>query len=569
MEEAVVKAKGKAEKFLFSQISQLDTKIKNKEKDILNPSVWNPVMLLFEAHAYLANRKVKLKSEYGKKIRNLWLCWSQEHKKNSAKWNSETPSGYDKDTFYPSPEEYELVYRAFESEKDIQEYEEDFSQAFENESNIAMFRAIEILGIPGFQVEFKAVLIHTKFLMLNPSINFAPSTHRNLWFLLRSTTVQEALKQQVQTGASIVFERMKHHELKRYKNKEFDINEIDAHINGIIFLSISKQDGEYLMYSKKIAHLLIDHLESNGSLLNDTLTTCSFVAALCLLKIDPSNIIKQGALKWLLDRQNTDGSWDHWQNDFLTELEKDSFAENYKIGALGWRILSTVIVLETIDLITNDGPLPPWIPREKEIFITEAEPSPSNKFRPFHTKRGTRWKDVELEFTSENFIKIIYGEKTEERDFSQMGFKDGRNNNPKLLWYYLIKLAKDKKLDYKNFEGRPCSTNEQEKIRKNLERLKKGLKDVFVDIIDNPFTCKKSVYKSKFNISFPGISTELQEDNTDFHWMKGTPNEKIDDKDRVIIETFKESTQKTINNHRKNVQSKHKDEIEGKKDDEY
>jgi len=468
VEELVSKARKKAEDFLFKEAAKISDDIKKEKEDILHPPYDDTIALRFEAHAYLAHKNRDLKSKYAKELRDLWLHWKKTPYKGNTDWQFWPFAGSDIDT------------------------------------EIAMIRAIEILGVPGFHYEFDSSIRALEGWLIKPPLDIY--CEPDYWHIFRSLAVQDILKQFIQNIAFMVLENVRAREYNlsvyRYDRKgEFE-SSLDAHTSSIIFFVVSQLGEDYLNTAKLAIDNIIKYQEKNGSMLNDIIDTCSFINAISLTKTDPSKIIRQKALEWLLKRQNNNGSWDHSLCQYLKSQGRNREVLNYQV-------LSTVLVLETIDLVTNHEPLPSWIPKEEPIFIRERKLKKA-KIIPFPMPKGTTWEDVTIRFISNEEIQIRAGEVRESRNYRQMDF-EYKHKRPDIYWETLKLFAKkDGTISWKDVPG-----DERELYKKRFSTLRKRLKDYF-GINEDPIPHKTEVilcpqgtkrkeryYEPRFKIEIP------------------------------------------------------------------
>ncbi len=317
VDQSIRQVKDRAEKFLFKEMTRISKGIRNKDNSVLCPPESSNLPLVFEAHAYLCHKKENLKPRYAKELRDLWIHW-----KNFR----ETLKPKALDIFYPA---WEYYY----PEGD----ESPIWQGFSHEVHIPMLRAKEILGIPGFQNDFDKVLKIIKNLLINGG------NYRDFWIVFRSRSVQEALEKYIQKYANSVMNKLELESdyLTKYFQNKLEVDFYDRFVYYITYLCMSKLEGDYIKIAKSATDTIIQHLEKNGSFKDDIIATCHFTIPVLLTGSDPARIILNDALNWLLSKQNSDGSWNHWGEAFRGEVTSN-------------RVLSTVIVLETIDLITNN-----------------------------------------------------------------------------------------------------------------------------------------------------------------------------------------------------------------------
>jgi hypothetical protein len=464
VDRSIKKAKKKAEDFLFNIIRSTTNRIYKKDLSILEPTEDSDIPFMFEAYSYLCHKDENLKPRYAQELRDLWLHWQKFRKTLKPKAL---------EVFYPAAEYYYP-----KNEK------EPIWEPFDPQRHITMLRTKEILGIPGFQDDFDKVIKILKNYLLS-----GYGFDRNCWIIFRSITIQNALKQYIQKASFLVLEKIKNrdlnNELKMFQDKENWVKVIDRWINCVIFLVMSRLGEDYFNVAKLTVDKLISYQENNGSISEDILSTCSFAISVYFTETDPSKIIQTKALEWLLSQQSRVGSWNHW----IDVRDKRSSE---------WSVLATVIVLETIDLITNQEPLPLWVPEEKPVSYPEREQKRIQPIKRFPTPPGTNWYGVSIRFLSEETVQIITKSYSEGRDFREMGFMDRRANKPDKLWLTLRLFAKhDGEISWQT----PGLPREPEKLKSYIKDIRKRLKYLF-QIKDDPFESYKKVraYKTKFNI---------------------------------------------------------------------
>ena len=167
--------------------------------------------------------------------------------------------------------------------------------------------------------------------------------------------------------------------------------------------------------------------------------------------------------------------------------------------------MSTVVVLETLDLITNDKPLPIWVEKAKPSDIYQIQkPSRVQPIVPFRTPKGIKWRDISIYFTSEEVVQIRAGNASEGRDFIQMGFADKRKRikerTPDWSWKTLREFAKhqkeislyDKDVDIRIKRNLKSYVHV---IRKRLQYLFKINEDPF-----DPYNRKTRSWKARFTV---------------------------------------------------------------------
>jgi len=261
------------------------------------------------------------------------------------------------------------------------------------------------------------------------------------------------------------------------------------------------------------------------------MTTCSLVVSIYLTGIDKQKVVQNKALEWLLGQQNKDGSWSHW----IDKRDRKSS---------GWSVLATVAVLETIDLITNSKPLPPWASEYKAVAPLERKQKDREKVDAiFPMPEGLGWADVYISFLNDFEIELRIARKPYgKKDFKDMGFVGRNPEEPGKLWRRtLIPLAKTKgELERRNYDV--LNDKERVHLRKNISLLREKLKEVF-GTEDDPFHPSKyrnNVYRTKFHISY------REKNNLENYKM-----------DKEIAEVYQKETEGKTEEFRENIQKKY------------
>ena len=174
--------------------------------------------------------------------------------------------------------------------------------------------------------------------------------------------------------------------------------------------------------------------------------------------------------------------------------------------------------------------------------------------RPFPTPPEALWDKLYLTFESNDRVKIEIEDMSDEADFAELGFTDKRSGDSNLLWGLLLTLAEYRgEYDYSSY-----NIKQREKLKKNMQRLKKELIDIF-GIREDPFVSKSGCYKTSFNIKkskgFFEYSGKLEPD----FYQEGS----IQEED--IAEDFKGNIRKRIDERKKKIAYARKEELEGKK----
>ncbi|GAI89081.1 unnamed protein product, partial [marine sediment metagenome] len=227
------------------------------------------------------------------------------------------------------------------------------------------------------------------------------------------------------------------------------------------------------------------------------------------------------------------------------------FGESSSHGdSTDWNVLSTVIVLETLDLITNDEPLPIWVPEEKHYFHDmDKQPLRVHTIIPFPIPQDASWGGVYIRFLDCENVEIRVLEKSYGiKNFAVLEFENKRTNIPIKIWKTLYTLAKVKGVLETTDEI--LSEKERDTLEKNISLLRNKLKELF-GRAEDPFQPykKSNCYDTKFNIS---VREEIDD--------KIFRNDKI--KEVYNYEIEKKEIQQAMK-----IKLKRLEEIKGKKED--
>jgi hypothetical protein len=446
---SIDRAKFKAETFLRSIV--LNTNWDN----VLN----NDWPLFFEAFNYLGNKFGNLKTEYGIAIRSIWQTMERRY---------DPPKYYRYNYFWPAVDYYLFP---------INDEEADRVPGLEIENHLAMFRAKEVFAIPGYDRYFQDALKRIECLLLDEELLNDYDKNRLVWQVGRSIDVRSKLG----AGFSILGNRISDH----IKNHIFN-PEISLIAKLCFFLLLLNQDNNHSKIAQDALMNCIDLQCKDGSFEHNTLTTSLILLSLFLADADPNRIIISKGVEWLLSVQTKGGSWEHWGIGEKAE-EADVF--------------STVHVLETLDLIMNDAPLPFWANSEAADLTNEALKAPQIQLLPVH--KGISWGDVSIRFISDESVDIRAGAPLGIKNFIELGFRDRRSDKPDYKWILLKLLAKSGgEISWKD---RSASI----KLKSHIKTLRKRLIICF-GIQEDPFFPYKSSggYRTKFAISFRDDKTD-------------------------------------------------------------
>lgn len=186
---------------------------------------------------------------------------------------------------------------------------------------------------------------------------------------------------------------------------------------------------------------------------------------------------------------------------------------------------------------------------------------PAARIRTFRTPKGTEWEDIRLIFNPGGLIRIEVKGIREERTFAECGLSDRRSGDKtSLLLSLLIELSKnDGKIEGKRVLDRYLNKLQQTRLKANIKRLRKALRELFVRIEGDPIPCKNSVYEAKFktivrerpDVPVVPISKLFSSDGIRNPEIRGVYEADIQDK--IVI-------------HRKSIDKAIRKELEGNKD---
>jgi hypothetical protein len=136
----------------------------------------------------------------------------------------------------------------------------------------------------------------------------------------------------------------------------------------------------------------------------------------------------------------------------------------------------------------------------QELGPALEEERPVAKVRTFRCPKGSEWEDINLIFNPGGIIRIEVKGIREERTFAECGLSDRRSDEKtSLLLSLLIELSKNGgKIEGKHIKDRYLNRPQQDRLKANIKRLRKALRELFVRIDGDPIPCKNSVYEAKF-----------------------------------------------------------------------
>lgn len=481
--DEIKKAKNKAENFLSKVVKQewSDASLK-----IFNPKDWHRHLLKvmipldwpirLEAHSYLANKHRDRLEDFAGNVGSLWNKWIECHK--SGEWGEET------DLFWPHLNEIPKDKDPFSKPPSTRCF------GSEIESHISMFRAKEILKLGGYNTYFaKAENSIRDKLFVRPKISLFINEARIIWQVIRSPLLRTKLDTYLKVFAEKIVGVYESEDLivggRIDKDKPSYLD-----IWKTFFLCFGNFGISYFDFARKKSEELIEKQKSNGSFDGDLLVTCLSASIIHATKVDPSNNFCNRASTFILKNQHNDGHW-----DFLS-------CYGFMYDTFAFKVLSTVVALETLDLITDDKPLPLWTTK----LISRKECKKGTRIQsvvPFKTPVEISWDQIAITFTHEEVVQISVGDQNEARDFQQMGFCDRRGRAkkrvPDWIWKTLLEIAK---------HGGEISLNDdihpriEKNLKANIHVISARMKEIF-KLDKSPFfryKRKTKSWKSKFSI---------------------------------------------------------------------
>jgi len=506
-EDHLEKSKRRGRDWLLEIVKDTIRLVEQEDESILNPVEDSSIPLRFEAFSYLAYKYDNLVSEYSDDVRNLWVKWIGIDKEKKIFKDS---------VFWPSKDEVATT-----------EYGDPVFESYAGLdvlNNISMFRAKNILNITGLEDYFNYRSLSLDFQRLD-FVNF---TNTQPWQFARVPHINKYL---AELDKYFNLLTLNYFDSEIFENKPNELSETDKEeitrlIKNIFFILAIKPDIIFSGDEKKLVLNLLPYQKDNGSFFNDIFTTSLFLNSVQILKLDPNNTIKDTGLNWLINNQNKNGSW---------SVSKD----------INWNVMSTAFVLESLDYVTNDIPLPIWAPEAKIRTQEKAEEKPYVRRIP--VSKDTTWDEISIHFTSQTEVEINVRDVSQKRNYMSMGFFDRRKKDREtedsydFQWGLLRIFAQEKDNIYKI-----KSFNEEQKtnLRKKIQRLNKTLMDFFAKKDKRPIdTIKVYTYQTKFKIS----SEEKHEENT--NKTSRIKDEKIEQVRLDDIKKKKKAHKKEIQKH--------------------
>jgi hypothetical protein len=269
------------------------------------------------------------------------------------------------------------------------------------------------------------------------------------------------------------------------------------------FLLLNNLGADLNSGAEVMALNLVSRQRENGSFNDDLITTCLAASCIHLAGIQKTGVATiEKAVEWLLRQQETDGSWSSvWigsdEHDFVGD---PVWIPGYSRKLAADHAQTTVIVLETIDLIKKIEPLPIWsVTTKGRVLRKDKEPH----ICPFSIPEGSSWNDVSIRFLKRSEdIEVKVGKNPYGAwNFAALGFAKKKAKGPDIRWGLLRVLA--------GAGGEISWAKKGRSIyKKNISLLRIKLKELF-ETEDDPFCpyqkCRS--YKAKFTI-LPYVDTD-------------------------------------------------------------
>ena len=483
-------AKERAENYLYRIIEQKwDRFVKNDKrkppKHYYEEMDWS---LKFEAYSYLGNKYKNKVNSFAIELRELWNEWVELNKKGLlGREKIFWPTQYYLDASDFEPHEFNGIYPGSETE-----------------IYISMFRVKEILGIGGFNIYFNEAKKRIE------NILFSEDNIISLWIPYTKIGRRPDIRiiSQIVRSPFLKFELsdlLKVIALKIIEDEDFKSFNLPLSCQAtfVFFLCFGNFGSDLFDKAKKVISELIDKQAKNGSFGDDVKITCLCASAIHSTKLDRSNSVCSKALDYILRKQNKEGYWDF----LFGGLSSPGYSTD-------WNVLSTVVVLETLDLITNDKPLPIWALEAEPEDISRLHKHPRIQIdKPLSVPGGINWSDISIWFISPEEVEVRAGIPLGVKNFIRMGFRDGRIKKPDL---YKPDLSWDVLRNFAKLNGEISWKDKgvEEKVRNSLKScvkvIRKRLQFLFGIQSDpfHPYDRGERSYRTRFKIS-------SREDNQD------------------------------------------------------
>lgn len=107
----------------------------------------------------------------------------------------------------------------------------------------------------------------------------------------------------------------------------------------------------------------------------------------------------------------------------------------------------------------------------------------------FSTLPGTEWRDISIRFVTIEKVEVTFEGKSRERNFKSLGFKDKKQKGKDTwnkAWHYFFLLAV-----HQGDIELPPSGKERDNVVKQVANIKKQLKNLFPNVVGDPFKTRQ------------------------------------------------------------------------------
>jgi hypothetical protein len=513
--DRIIEAKEKAERFLFGVVEQQWAGIIKDTHSLefrYNALDWP---FRFEAHAYLANRYRKHARRFARELQTLWLEWIGMHGKEKPE---EAGIFWQLEDILPTVETMRGCFTLGSFMKGPLESKSESSpwQDVDVDMLVSMYRVKETLSIQGFDTNFAAALRgFIKWLSVRDV--FSLTNNRIIWQICRSPALRTALEEIIRLKLVPRVRREIEEEEDGYNARLVELKSkmiidtssflfaADVYLWAKIgfFFLLNNLGADLNSAAKEMALNLVSRQRENGSFNDDVITTSLAASCIHLAGIQKAGVATtEKAVEWLLQQQERDGSWSSvWigsdEHDFVGDPD---WIPGYSRRLIADHAQTTVIVLETIDLIKKIEPLPIWsVTTKGRVLWKDKEPQIS----PFSIPEDSSWNDVSIRFLKRSEdIEVKVGKNPNGVwNFAALGFAKKKAKGPDIRWGLLRVLA--------GAGGEISWAKKGRSIyKKNISLLRIKLKELF-ETEDDPFCpyqkCRS--YKARFTI-LPYVDTD-------------------------------------------------------------
>ena len=203
------------------------------------------------------------------------------------------------------------------------------------------------------------------------------------------------------------------------------------------------------------------------------------------------------ASNWLADSSNAEGYWTEPGTDpvYLTVLVMDALSLARKLPRQTFRIQSSVSALTKTAFGSSEQLSAPAPAVDSPPAVGTNAGEDLARLRTALSPK--QWQDIEIRFTGDESVQIFCGNRSEVRNYTELGFEDGRNENPNQLWITLRMFAK---------QGGSIScvgdAKAWSKLEKDVQKIRPILRDYF-RISDDPIPYVRAAqsYRPRFKVT--------------------------------------------------------------------